>query len=194
MNSFANFIRTTISGGIIFLIPVTVLFIIFKKAHEILSALAQPVFRFFPDSTFGLPTKELIVIILLVAICLGAGMIFRLSATKKWMGKMEDRLFYNIPGYNMMKAMVEDTLTKNEANKIQIVLVEDGDELMIGFLSEENQNKSVVFIPAAPEYKEGEIKVFDSSKVRKLNVKMNTVVKIIRNYGKGLLEITRTGQ
>ena len=188
MNPTLRFIRTTIIGGILFLLPVVVLFIIFEKAHSILSVIADPISRKISDSILGFDGSALISILLLILICFMGGLIFQSKKVKKVLQKLEDKVLIFIPGYSLMKSITADTLGEDVANKLIPVRVADGEDWLLGFLIEEGKNHSTVFLPDAPRYDAGEIRILPTSSVFKLEISTDKFTKMIRSYGVGVVD------
>ena len=188
MNPTLRFIRTTVIGGILFLLPLVVLFIIFEKAHSILSVISDPISRRISDSIPGFDGSALISILLLILICFLGGLIFRSKKVKKILQKLEDKVLIYIPGYSLMKSVTADTLGEEVANKLIPVRVADGEDWLLGFLIEEGKKHSTVFLPDAPRYDAGEIRILPTSSVIKLEIPANKFTKMIRSYGVGSLE------
>ena len=188
MNPTLRFIRTTIIGGILFLLPMVVLFIIFEKAHSILSVIIDPISRKISDSILGFDGSALISIFLLILICFMGGLIFRSKRVKKVLQKLEDKVLIFIPGYSLMKSVTADTLGEDVANKLIPVRVADGEDWLLGFLIEQGKNHSTVFLPDAPRYDAGEIRILPTSSVFKLEISANKFTKMIRSYGVGAVE------
>ena len=188
MNPTLRFIRTTIIGGILFLLPVVVLFIIFEKAHSILSVIADPISRKISDSILGFDGSALISILLLILICFMGGLIFQSKKVKKVLQKLEDKVLIFIPGYSLMKSITADTLGEDVAKKLIPVRVADGEDWLLGFLIEEGKNHSTVFLPDAPRYDAGEIRILPTSSVFKLEISTDKFTKMIRSYGVGVVE------
>ncbi len=185
MNPALRFIRTTIIGGILFLLPVVVLYIIFEKAHSILSVIAEPISRKISDSILGFDGSGLITILLLILICFIGGLVFRSKRVKKSLQKLEDKFLIFIPGYSLMKSVTADTLGEDVENKLIPVRVADGEDWLLGFLIEEGKNHSTVFLPDAPRYDAGEIRILPTASVIKLEISANKFTKMIRSYGVG---------
>ncbi|MGA9237937.1 hypothetical protein [Robiginitalea sp.] len=188
MNPALRFFRTTVIGGILFLLPLVVLFIIFEKAHSILSVISDPISRKISDSIPGFDGSALISILLLILICFMGGLIFRSKKVKKVLQKLEDKVLIYIPGYSLMKSVTADTLGEDVANKLIPVRVADGEDWLLGFLIEEGKNHSTVFLPDAPRYDAGEIRILPTSSVVKMDIPANKFTKMIRSYGVGALE------
>jgi uncharacterized membrane protein len=188
MNPTLRFIRTTVIGGILFLLPLVVLFIIFEKAHSILSVISDPISKKISDSILGFDGSALISILLLILICFLGGLIFRSKKVKKILQKLEDKVLIYIPGYSLMKSVTADTLGEEVANKLIPVRVADGEDWLLGFLIEEGKKHSTVFLPDAPRYDAGEIRILPTSSVVKLDIPANKFTKMIRSYGVGALD------
>lgn len=82
MKSFLSFIRTTITGGILFLLPVVLLIMIFAKALEILHKISAPLSEKLPVIIFGLDGSNLVAIALLILICFLSDLLFRSNLVK----------------------------------------------------------------------------------------------------------------
>jgi len=188
MNPALRFIRTTVIGGILFLLPLVVLFILIEKAHSILSVIADPVSRKISDSIPGFDGSRLISILLLILICFMGGLVFRSGRVKKFLQKLEDKVLIFIPGYSLIKSVTADALGEDLAKKLIPVRVADGEDWLLGFLIEEGKSHSTVFLPDAPRYDAGEIRILPTSSVIKLEIPVNKFTRMIRSYGVGVVE------
>lgn len=188
MNPAFRFIRTTITGGILFMLPIVVLYLIFEKAYSILAKLSEPISRKISDSVLGFDGSTLITILMLILICFASGLIFRSQRVKKSMEKLEDRVLIFIPGYTLLKSITADSLGEDVEHKLIPVRIEDGDNWNLGFLIEEGKTYSTVFLPDAPRYDAGEIRLMPSSGVVKLDITANKFTKMIKSYGVGAVE------
>ena len=185
MNPAIRFIRTTITGGILFLLPGVVLLFFFEKAYSILKVVSQPIANRISKSILGFDGSMLITVLLLILICFAAGLIFRSKRVKRTMEKLEDRVLIFIPGYSLLKSITADTIGEEMQHKLIPVRVEDGDSWLLGFLVEEGKQLSTVFLPDAPRYDAGEIRLLPSSSVIRLEISTNKFTKVIQSYGVG---------
>jgi uncharacterized membrane protein len=70
-----HFIKTTILGGLLFLVPVVILIFIIKKAHESVSIITGPVLANLPVGTIaGIAIVDLLTIAVVLLICFLAGL------------------------------------------------------------------------------------------------------------------------
>ncbi|MDM9631562.1 hypothetical protein [Robiginitalea aurantiaca] len=187
MNPAIRFIRTTITGGILFLLPLIILYFIFEKAYSILEVISAPISAKISESILGFDGSALITILLLIFICFAAGLLFRAEKIKKVVQKLEERVLIFIPGYSLIKSITADSLGEEIENKLIPIRIEDGENWLLGFLIEEGKTHSTVFLPDAPRYDAGEIRIMPSTSVVKLDISANKYTKVIKSYGVGAI-------
>lgn len=180
-----SFLRDTLTGGILFLIPLVLLFVVLSKAYLILLRISAPLSERMPDLIAGLDGSRIMAVCLVVLICFVSGLVFRLSLIRKRMGGFEEKVLSYIPGYNMIKAIATDALGSNDEHSMTTVLVQEGDSWTIGFLVEEQGHLCTVFIPEAPRHYSGDIRIVPSGCVRKINVTTYQAARALQRYGKG---------
>ena len=88
----------------------------------------------------------------------------------KKIDRLEKTLLINIPGYSMIKTITADTLGSKSEEKLYPVTIREGDIWDIGFLVEDGEKLSMVFIPDAPRYDAGEMGVVSCENVQKLDI------------------------
>lgn len=188
MKTFRHFLRTTLTGGILFLLPVVLVLILLNKARLLLLKFSAPLTEKMPDLIFGLDGSNLAAIVLLVLICFISGLVFRSPLTRKGIDALEEHVLSYLPGYAMLKSITTDALNDTREHNMTTVLVSDGDSWKIGFLVEENAAHCTVFIPDAPRHDAGEVKIVPSLQVKKVNVTTSKAARSLQRYGKGSLD------
>jgi uncharacterized membrane protein len=187
MKSLLNLLRTTITGGILFLLPVVLIIVILNKARLILVKISAPITDRLPDIILGLDGSKLITIVLLILICFVSGLLFRSPTVRRWINKLEDEYLSYLPGYTMMKSITSDVIGDKNDHGLVTVLVLEEETWQVGFLIEENKDHCTVFFPEAPRHESGELKIVPLSWVTKVNVKTRETTKSLQRYGKGTL-------
>lgn len=187
MKSILQFFRTTLTGGILFLLPVVLVLILLNKARLILLKFSAPLTERMPDLIFGLDGSNLVVIVLLVLLCFISGLIFRSPLSRKGIDALEENVLSYLPGYAMLKSITADTLSDTREHNLTTVLLRDSDSWKIGFLVEENTDYCTVFLPDAPRHDAGEVKIVPSVWVKKVNVTTSKAARSLQRYGKGSL-------
>jgi uncharacterized membrane protein len=187
MKSTSQFLRTTLTGGILFLLPVVLLTMIFSKAHEATMKIIKPLDEVLPETILGFHGSRLVAILLLILVCFVSGIMFSLPRVKKWVSKLEDDVLSYMPGYTLLKSIAADAVGGEVENTMKPVLVKDEDAWNIGFLVEEGEGLCTVFFPEAPKHDSGEVKIVPATSVKKIDVPANKLSLSLKNYGKGAL-------
>ena len=93
-----QFLKTTMIGGILFLVPFIILIAIIGKALSVMDKLAAPLARKLPiDSVAGVAVIDFLAIIIMVLICFLAGLAARTAPARRLVDSLETRVLSNIP-------------------------------------------------------------------------------------------------
>ncbi len=191
MNTIGKFIINTLTGGVFFLLPLAVVFIILKKAQEIMSKLLKPVSDHLPDNMLGLDARQIISILVLIILCFMAGLLFRSKRIRGLIERLEDGYLSAIPGYTFVMTNVADKLHYKDDDTLIPVLVHQSESQIFGFLAEESDGLCSVYIPDAPNYKSGGVHIFKASAVQKLDVSASAVTKSLKTLGKDSIRLLK---
>jgi uncharacterized membrane protein len=193
MKSFMTLVRTTLTGGILFLLPVVLIIFIFSKALQILAKISTPITDRLPDIILGFDGGKLITVVLLILICFVSGLLVRAPSVRRWIDKIEDDFLSYLPGYTMIKSIASDIVGKSD-RELKAVLVREEETWQVGFLVEENKEFCAVFFPEAPKHDSGEIKIVPIAWVTKVNITTREAALSIQRYGKGTLSWIEQGK
>lgn len=193
MKSFLQFVRTTLSGGILFLLPLVLLMGILNKAHEMFLKISKPLIGKLPNLIGNFDLHNLIAILILVSVCFISGLLFKLQLTKRWVRRLEENVLSYLPGYALLKSIVAGAVGEEIEHGLSTVLVYNPDEQAwgIGFLVEEGDGLCTVFIPEAPRHDSGDVKIVPAANVKKVQVSSYKAAKSLKSYGKGALQWLR---
>lgn len=187
MPSLYRFLKTTLVGGLVVLVPVAVCaYIIAAVVKTVLGGIA-PMAALLPvQSLGGVGLTGLIAAALVVAICFLFGLLVRTAGGRALGGWVEQRLFNLLPGYELIKRVTQQFAGTGEETLGTPVAVRLGDSRQIGFLVEELTSGQVtVFIPAAPALTFGAVHIVPAERVEKLSVKLPQVIDCITKIGFG---------
>jgi len=187
MKSILLFIRTTLTGGILFLLPMVLLIMVVNKAHQILEKVSAPLAERLPDIFFGWDGSGIVAILLLIILCFISGLLFRSALVKRWISKLEENVLSYLPGYSMIKSITADAVGEKIEQSLTPVLAQDGEYWKIGFLVEEVDGFCTIFFPDAPRHDSGEVKIMPVSFIKRLSVHSHVVTRSLKSYGKGAL-------
>ncbi len=198
MKSFLRFIKTTIIGGVIFLIPVIILITVIGKAIQISLKLSEPISKFIPiENIYGLAITNLISVLLIAVICFLAGMMAHYTIFNKSIEKAESNFLLKIPGYAFIKGFTDSIRGNYSTSTMKPVIINLDDSSQVAFEIEKIDNgKSVIYMPGAPNPWSGSILIVTQNRVEYLPVTMASTIKIFSMLGKGtgsLMEIKTNG-
>jgi uncharacterized membrane protein len=196
MQSLYQFLKTTLIGGLVVLVPVAVsVYIISAVIRQVLSVLAPIAKELHVESVGGIAVVELAAVVLVIAACFLFGLMVRTTAGQSLGSWLEEKLLNLLPGYKLMKKVSLQFAGGSEAAHWTPVLIKVGESRQIGFLVEEHSSGEVtVFIPLAPAVSLGTVHMVKAEMVEKLDVSMRKVVDCITQLGIGSSKLTSMPQ
>jgi uncharacterized membrane protein len=186
MKWYHLFIKRILKGIVFFLVPLIVFIFILQKAMDLLRKLILPIEEHLPvKRIMGIGMITLICIIIIALICFLAGLLVERKAIKSLIGKLEDNVLLFIPGYSMLRAQTNDMFHEPDS-KWQTVLFGESEDWRIGIeVSRQPDGYCTVFFPEPPDGKAGELRLVHESKLKKMDMPVNKLIRIIRKYGEG---------
>jgi len=191
----ASFFRTTVVGGVVFLVPIVVLLAIIGKAFGLVHRAMAPLARLVPvQAVAGIPTPRLLAAAAIVLFCFLAGLFARTKAAKRSVAWLESALLSNIPGYSFMKSMGESIAGVESAKAHEVVLARIEDAWQIAFLVERIPGGQVaVFVPGAPDPWSGSVYLMTEDRIKPLDVPLSAALRCVKRLGMGSGELIRGG-
>jgi uncharacterized membrane protein len=188
-----KFLRTTLAGGILFLVPVVVLVMILEKALALSHKLVRPLAEHIPvESVIGLRTPVLLAVGLLVLFCFLAGFIARTALAQRMVSWVEGSILSNVPGYQFLKGVGESMLGVESKTGYSVVFARNGDAWQLGFRVDTLKNGLVaVFLPAAPDPRSGTVLYLAPDRVVPLAVPPAQAMKCLKRLGAGSAALLR---
>jgi uncharacterized membrane protein len=181
-----KFLKTTIVGGLLFLVPVVAVVVVIGKAMNFMEAVAEPVAKVLPiDSLGGVAIVNVIAAVIVLLISFLAGLLARTKLAKKFADTVENAVLQKIPGYTLVKG-VTNKLTSPDTEGIHAVLVSFGHSSRVSIEIERiSKSRVVVYIPSAPNPWTGEVHVVNSDQVERLDCPITTVIEHVEQLGGG---------
>jgi len=191
MKKKSSFLRTTLFGGLIFLIPFVIIVAIVGKALKIMMVIAQPFAKMLPFETVaGVAIVNFVAIIVFILICFIAGLLARSAPGRRAFKLLDQKLMGMIPGYAFVKGFAGSIGEGDDKEVLQPVLMKLDDQSMIGFEVERTDNGLVaVYIPGSPSIWAGTVAYMTPDRVEKLDAEFTTVSKTLRTLGRGSNEM-----
>jgi uncharacterized membrane protein len=186
-------IRTTIIGGIIFLVPIAIFVAVIGKGLEITGAIAKPLARILPvDMIGGFAAAQVLAIALLLLICFLAGLLARLALARRAVGVLEANVLSRLPAYALLKTKTQSMLSPDDIEGMSVVVVRFDDSWQIGFEIERIEGgKVALFLPGSPDPWSGSVCIAEEDRVTPLDLPVAAVASMARRLGRGANQALR---
>jgi uncharacterized membrane protein len=193
MKSILKIIKATFLGGILFLVPLVVLLVFLEKGYGIIQKTTLPIVNNFPKiNVLGIALQELVGILIIILICLFAGLLAKTVAARNLIQKLEDGVLSFVPGYSFMKSMNENILGFESNEDLKVILVPTDAGLQFAFLIEQiSEEKFTVFIPDAPNPWSGSVVFVEKKDIQDIEITQKQALACIRKLGYGSKELLK---
>lgn len=182
-----RFIKTTVLGGIFFIVPVVIFIAIIGKALAITNKIAKPLAeQLVVDSIGDVAVVHLIALVILVFVCFVAGLAAKTSIARKLVQSLETNVLDKIPAYELLKAKTQSALTPEETEGLRPVITRFDDSWQLALEIERfADGKVVVFLPGSPDPWSGSVCVVTADRVTSLDATVKTATKLMKRLGRG---------
>ena len=185
----AAFFKTTILGGILFLLPLAIVLMLLGYALKVAATVAQPIANKLQlgwGDVTGIGLVTVLSALVLVLVSFGAGLLARTYLGARITRRFENSLLGRLPHYQMLKSMAEGLVQLESATGIRPALINIEDAWQMGYLLEPLENGwSSVFLPQAPTPMSGNVMYLPADRVRPLDLTMVDAMAIIKRIGVG---------
>lgn len=188
MRTALAFLKTTLLGGVLFLVPLVVLAVVLAKAIEIMLLVAEPVDQMIPtDTVGGVAVVNLIAILAILAACFMAGLLARSALGRRTVRALDDRLLIALPGYSAIKGKLTGNLGSDDGEtRFRAVVARLDDYSQIAFEIERFESGTVVvFLPGSPDPWASTVAFMTSDRIEPLDLDFRSAAMTLRNLGRG---------
>lgn len=185
MKHIKSFVKTTLVGGLFFVIPLVLLVLIIAKVIDIFRKLVGPIVDKIPiEAIGGITLSRIFALLVLLFLCFIAGLFSKTKKAadlRKW---VEVKVLSHIPGYTLLKGMTESAAGMESEDLRDVVLVDIEEVWQIGFLMDEIDDElSTVYIPGAPNPMSGDVFFVKNERLKKLELPELSAMKIYKKLG-----------
>jgi uncharacterized membrane protein len=182
MKSLLDFLKTSVIGGLLVLLPAYVGILLLLKAIGGVFALIDPITSQLPG---GPLVARLLAIALILALSFATGVAVRAQAGRRLGGYLD-----KIPGYTLLRSLGRRFSGDDEGVHFAVCLVEIEEALVPAFIVEEHANGSfTIFVPSVPTPAAGTVYVLNKERVHRVDVPLTTAVRCITHWGEGTGEL-----
>ncbi len=195
MNTIKSFVKMSLLGGSIVLLPIGLLLAAFGWVFGLIELLIQPLTKLVTgESDLSQLTvieklsADAIVLGLIIAACFLIGIIIKTQVGQFIHEQLEGRILNVAPGYNLIKETVLQFLGNRPSPFSSVALVRIfGNETMVtAFVTERHENGSyTVFVPTGPNPTSGNIYHMKPEFVNLIDQSVEDVMRSIISCGAG---------
>lgn len=187
-----RFIKTTVAGGLLFILPLLLVFMLLEKGVHLLREPIHTLLPMFAEySVAGVTLFTLVALVVLVLICFFAGLLAKTRFGTAVFNTLEDNVLGKVPGYALLKdATARLTGLENvQGAKVGLINEDDG-WLFCLVLEQQDAWFSVFILDAGPASgTSGEVRVVPASQVRLTELTWLQVLACVRRGGHGALAL-----
>jgi uncharacterized membrane protein len=194
-NSFARFLRTTAIGGAIFLLPLIVVAALVGQVVPIVLSIAEGLGTVLPDAVKtvgGITLLVLMAVGILLLLCFAAGVLARVSLSRRISDAFERKLLLLFPRYAIIKDQMADSIGGEHTRpQLKPVLVQCEGMKRIAFETERSDDLRIVtvYLPGSPDPWAGNVAVFPSDQVEPLHAAFGEAVAVCEQLGRGTAKL-----
>ena len=152
MEKFRNFIKTTVLGGLVVVLPVYLTYVLISWIYGLLSGVFQPLTRIVMEVS---RLQRIVADVLAVAVILLAFFVIGLVVKTRF-GKtshqwIEKRILRVAPGYSLFRETIRQFLGQKRApfSRVALVRLFENSTMMTGFVTDEHEDGSyTVYVPS----------------------------------------------
>lgn len=188
MEKFKSFLKTSIIGGVVVILPMFIFIMVFKWLFGWVTDIIQPLTNLIvTKSNMNEIIADAIVIAVILIGCFIIGIIVKTEIGKFIQEKLESRILKIAPGYSTIKEIVMQTIGKKfPFSSVALVRVFENDTLMTAFITDTHEDGScTVFIPTAPNPTSGFIYHVKNEYIQHVNISVEEAMRSIITCGAG---------
>lgn len=188
MKSLSAFLKATIVGGALYLVPVVLILLVLGKVHGVTIKVVVPMAEAFQmQDVGGINLARLLGIILIIVVCFLAGLFARTRVAQQFVSWLEHTILSNLPGYSLIATLGADVAGAGETRsemKGVLARIEDAWQLALK-VERVDAAHSAVFVPGAPDPKSGSVYLMTDYRFKVIDVSIRDAMHVIKGLGIG---------
>ena len=189
MQKVKSFVKTTLLGGLVVILPATIIFVVFRWLLYTVTDWIQPLTNLIlAKSNMREFLADMIVIAVIVLFCFIIGLLMKTAVARWVFHKFESRVLKIAPGYNMIKETINQFLGRKKSpfSSVALVQIFENQTLCTAFVTDEHDDGSyTVFVPTGPNPTSGQIFHLKKDFVHPVDVGVDETMRSILSCGAG---------
>jgi len=187
-----SFLKNAFLRGLVFLIPIVVVFITVRELLQLMVVMATPIADLFPEDTFDAENEtEIIAALLIVGTALVLGLMAAAKPVHRAGKWLEDRTLNKLPMYRMLKSFTAAFLNIGEEGTFKPAILHggDGSSEPVYLVEDRGYDQVVVMQPWTPTPFAGSLKMVGKEQVEILPVTLDEYSLCLTHFGLGLADL-----
>jgi len=185
-----RFIRTTILGAIIFLLPaaiLTILFNVFSGIYNLIKEPLDPLAALCPFQTIGgVGIAALMAVALIISMFFLTGLVFRTAWAQRTLRRVDSYSLVNVPFYAFFRGLFFEMAGRQYEAGLNYALAWIEECWQPALVMEELENGwLVVFVPLVPNVFSGTLFYLPPDRVKRIETTSTEVLKAMARFGVG---------
>jgi uncharacterized membrane protein len=187
-----RFIKTTMAGGLLFILPLVLILVLVEKAVHLLNPVLHKLLPMFDRySVAGVTLFTVVALVALVLICFFAGLLAKTRAGTALFNTLEDNVLGKVPGYGLLKDAASHLAGLENVDGARVGLVCEDDGWLFCLVLEQQHDWLSVYIPDAGPAggSSGEVRMVTAAQVQLTGLAWMPVLACVRRGGHGALAL-----
>ena len=187
MKQTLEFVKTTVVGGLVVILPMAAALLIAVKMLAALEGAVDPVAQTLP---FGTHVARGLALLLILGGCFVTGLLIRTRVGRSANVWLEKIVLERLPAYSLLRNIGRQFAGEGDDSQMAPALVEIEDALVPAFIVEElDDGRCTVFVPAIPTPTVGAVYILTPERVHRIDVPITQMVQAVTRWGAGTKEM-----
>ena len=187
MKTLTDFLRMTLVGGLLVVLPLWVSVLLLVKAIKSALVVLHPLAKLLPQT---LVHPNVVAFGLLVLICFAVGLLIRTRFGQRFGDWLEKHLLGRIPGFSIVHGMIRQLAGAKDEQSFQPALVELEEALVPAFIIEKHADgQFTVFVSSSPTPMAGAIYILQPERVHPVDMPLRKAMVCVTKWGSGAAEM-----
>ena len=183
MKTLVQFLKITLVGGLLVVLPLWVSLLLLFKAIKGAMAMLLPIAKLLPQ---WIVHEKITALVLLLLICFAVGLFIRTGPGKQIGQWITQHILDRIPGFAVMRGMTRQLAGDKGEQSFQPALVEIEEALVPAFIIEKHADgQFTVFVSSSPTPMAGAIYILQPERVHPVDVPLTKAMVCVTKWGAG---------
>jgi uncharacterized membrane protein len=187
MKTLVKFLKVTLVGGLLVVLPLWVSLLLLLKAINGALKLLLPIAKLLPQTIVH---EKVVALGLLLLICFVVGLITRTRSGQRVGHWISENILSRIPGFALIRGVTRQFTGDKAEDLFQPALVEIEEALVPAFIIEKHADgQFTVFVSSSPTPMAGAIYILKPERVHPVDVPLRKAMVCVTKWGTGAAEM-----